>query len=106
MIRIYPSALPAQTFYVVLDGQYCTMSLYQKSERLYMDLAVGASDVFKGAICLNGADIVQSPSTSFSGSLHFFDRRGNSPPHWSGLADRFMLIYVGNDEELPAAFKF
>ena len=110
MQQINISAIPAQTFNVVLHGQYCTISLYWRQERLYLDLAVGAEVVCQGAVCQNRADILQSKSRYFAGTLHFFDLEGDAPPHWAGLhtgADgRFMLLYLEDGEEMPELLRF
>jgi hypothetical protein len=93
MRQISITPLPAQTFNAVLDGQYCTISLYWRQVRLYLDLSVGTNIVCRGALCLAGSDIVQSPSPFFRGQLYFYDREGNEPPHWQGLNRRWLLLY-------------
>jgi hypothetical protein len=95
---------------VVLGGQYCTLSLYWRQERLYLDLSVGAAAVCRGAVCQNRADVLQSPSRDFAGTLHFFDREGDRPPCWedvhSGVSGRWMLLYVEDGEEIPAELRY
>ncbi len=102
-MRIIPlSRLAAQTVNVVLDGQYCTLSVYWRQERLYLDLDSDGVAVCRGAICQNGADVPQSKSPRFSGTLHFFDLEGNRPPHWerlhNGDSGRWVLVYASADE--------
>lgn len=101
MLRIQTSQIPSQTFYCTLDGQYCEISLYWRDIYLYMDLSADNNVICTGAICVNKADIVQSPSPYFKGSLHFFDRLGDSRPHFEGLDDRWLFIFVSESEELP-----
>jgi len=100
------SAIPAQRFQVVLDGQYCTITIRQKGQRLYLDLSVADARVCVGAICIHGADVIQSPSPHFSGSLHFLDLTGQAPPQWAELGSRFVLIYLSAGEEVPEALRF
>jgi hypothetical protein len=116
MRQIPLSQIPAQTFHVVLADQYCTLSLYWRQERLYLDLQAGAAVVCRGAVCQNRADIVQSRSQDFAGTLHFFDREGDRPPRWEGLhtgsggaasaAGRWVLVYVEDGEELPLKLRY
>jgi hypothetical protein len=100
------SPIPAQTLRVILGGQDCDLAVYWRQERLYLDLAVGAAVVCRGAICQNGANILQGPSRFFRGSLHFFDTEGRRPPHFEGLNERFFLVYADEDETLPDGLRF
>lgn len=106
MRQISLSALPAQTFTVILDGQNCVISLYQRGKSLYLDLEADGNAVCKGAICRNRADTLQSRASLFSGTLHFWDTEGSSPPQWEDLGSRHLLLYAPKDEELPAGLRF
>ncbi|MDR1396856.1 MAG: hypothetical protein LBJ14_03915 [Desulfarculales bacterium] len=110
MQQIPLTQIPAQSFKVILADQYCTISIRWRQERLYLDLEVGQSVICRGAICQNRADIVQSRSQNFAGTLHFIDLEGNRPPHWQGLhtgtSGRWALVYVGADEEAPQTLRF
>lgn len=99
VINITPS--PNQMFQVTLDGQYCTILLRWKGNRLYMDLSQADAPVCNGAICVNLASIVQSPTANFRGSLYFVDTLGDEPPVWTLLNDRFFLVYYSEDEDIP-----
>ena len=106
-MQIIPlSRLPAQTLNVVLDGQYCTISLYWRQVRLYLDLFVGAKLICQGAVCQNRADVLQSRSHDFNGTLHFFDLDGELAPQWAGLNGRYSLVYVADGEELPEGLRY
>ena len=105
-MQIIPlSQIPAQTFNVVLDGQYCTISLYWRQERLYLDLTVGTTGICQAAVCQNRAEVLQSKSPNFHGALHFVDVEGDRPPHWEGLYTgsfgRWILVYAEAGEVLP-----
>jgi hypothetical protein len=105
MLTIPLSRIPAQTLNVILAGQYCTLSVYWRQERLYLDLSVGAIAICQGAICQNCADVLQSRSQDFAGTLHFFDQEGDRPPRWDGLhtgsSGRWILLYLEDGEEMP-----
>lgn len=101
---------PAQILNVVLDDQYCTISLKWRQMRLYMDLSVADTTIVKSAICQNRADVLQSSSPSFSGTLHFLDLEGDKPPEWGGLyngkAGRWVLLFLRADEEIPEKLRY
>ena len=84
--------IPAQTLNVTLNGQDCTIAVYWRLARLYLDLSVGTDVICQGAICQNAADIIQSRSPSFAGTLRFFDTAGDQPPRWDGLRDGAGLL--------------
>lgn len=109
MQQIPLSRLPAQTLNVVLAGQQCTLAVYWRQERLYLDLSVGPQAVCRGAICQNRAEIVQSPSHHFAGTLHFFDLEGDLAPHWKGLHTgsdgRWALLFLEAGEAMPETLR-
>lgn len=110
MQQIPLSQIPAQTFNVVLSGQYCTISVYRRQERLYLDLSVGAHPVCRGAVCQNRVDVLQSKSQDFAGTLHFFDLEGDRPPRFeqlhTGASGRWVLVYVEDGEEIPEVLRY
>lgn len=106
MERIPLQNIPSQTFSVVLDDQYCTISIYWKQEYLYLDLWVNDILIRQGAICQNLADVLQGSATGFSGSLHFYDLEGDRRPSYDALDSRYIFIYVPESEEIPALLEF
>lgn len=93
--------IPAQTFDIVLDGQYCTISIYWRQTHLFLDLSVGGTVLAAGRICQNGTNILQAGLKGFSGTLHFFDTDGTSIPIWDRLNSRYVLLYCSEGEALP-----
>lgn len=110
MLTIPLTQIPTQTFTVVLAGQYCTISLYWRQECLYLDLNVGMQSVCQGSICQNKANIVQSRSQAFTGTLHFFDLEGDRAPQWeklhNGTSGRWVLVYIPEGEEIPEKLRY
>ena len=98
--------LPSQSFQIILDGQYCTITLYWKQKQLYLDLLVGNEPVIVGHICQNRANILQSPNYKFRGTLHFWDTRGDRPPAWGELDTRYILLFLSEGEEIPEALRY
>lgn len=95
-------ATPNQQFLVTLDEQNCTINLYQRGERLYMDLLVEDGEIMRGAVCLPRVPLIQLAQHGFDGNFFFTDERSpvdlQQPPHWRGLSERFHLYYVPEDE--------
>lgn len=106
MKQIPLQAIPAQRLQVVLDDQNCTIAVYQRGNNLYMDLAVDADEVFNGAICRYGADVGQSPTLLFDGTLHFFDTQGQADPQYEGLDSRWYLLFIPDGEDVPEQLQF
>lgn len=92
---------PNQQVLVILGNQECTIAVYSRGGYLFMDLMVGSTPVFAGAICNHGANIVPFATELFKGSLHFYDTEGHSRPVWDKLKERFMLLYLDEGESLP-----
>jgi len=106
-MRLIPlNELPAQNIQVVLDGQYCGLTLRQKGPRIYLDLSADERPVCAGAVCVSGANVLQSPSPHFSGTLHFYDLGGQAAPRWPELGSRYLLLYLSADEEIPDVLRF
>lgn len=92
------SAVPAQQFDVVLNGQSCTITLRQKSIGMLLDLAIAGATIAEGVLCRNLVKIVRAPYVSFVGDLVFLDTQGSSDPIYSGLGERFVLLYLDGGE--------
>lgn len=104
MQRIPLRAAPNQSQQIVLGGQNCTLRLYTRTydgtDRLYCDLAVDQNLVFGGVICQDMAGLKLYGYQPFAGQLFFVDMEGGDDPVWSGLNDRFRLVYLEEGETL------
>jgi len=98
MVEIPLQPIPAQELQCILDSQNCTLRLYWRFWKLYMDLMVDSEPVFQGAICQNLQWVNQSPSPEFSGGLVFVDGLGDDAPRWDGLGTRWALLYLDVEE--------
>ena len=99
MLEIPLQQLPAQSFTVILDEQNVEISLYQRFDRLYMDVTLDESVIAAGCVCLNYIPVIQH-ETDFRGALVFADTLGDTAPQWDGLGDggRYVLFYLTQDE--------
>ena len=91
--RIPLAVFPAQSLAVQLGGQSCVIRVYQKSTGLYLDLLVGAVPIVTGALCRDRVWIVRDGYLGFTGDLAFVDTQGEADPFYTGLADRFQLLW-------------
>lgn len=101
MAQLVPlSAVPAQTLSVVLGGQNCQLSVYQKSTGLYLDLSVGGMPILNTMICRNAGRLLLSRTyLGFVGDLLFVDTLASplaagADPSYAGLGAQFQLIYL------------
>lgn len=102
MLELPLEATPNQEFLITLDDQDCTIAVYQRGTRLYLDLTVSREIVRQGAICQPGERIVQGATAAFRGQLYFVDERSQpdqqAAPQWEGLGTRWRLYWLTSDE--------
>lgn len=98
MVIIPLQPIASQRLQIVLDGQNCTIWLYYRWGRMYLDLTVDADPVLAGALCLNKVAVNLNPSLVFKGTLYFLDMQGNEAPQYAGLGDRWQLLYFSDGE--------
>jgi hypothetical protein len=94
MQQIPLAAVPSQSFGITLGGQNCVLSVYQKTTGLYFDLSVGGAPVSTTVRCLNEARLCEDRQYLFTGDFLFYDTQGDSDPDFTGLGDRFVLIFL------------
>lgn len=87
-------ATPAQTLNVTLSNQACALNIYQKSTGLFCDVYVNNALIIGGVIGQNLNRIVRDAYLGFDGDLIFFDTQGSSDPDYTGLGDRYVLLYL------------
>ena len=93
-MQIIPtSSIPAQSFSALLNGQEADFAVYQKNEGLFIDLSVNGVVFFTAKRCLDGASLVDELQNGFIGDILFCDMAGNDDPVYTGLGDRFQLVY-------------
>lgn len=94
-MKIIPiSAVPSQTFNIVLAGQNCSMSIFQKSDDVYLDLAVSNTPIVQGVLCVDRVKVVRHGYLGFIGDISFVDLQGASDPDYNGFGTRYRLIYL------------
>lgn len=93
MRKIPLRAVPAQACSVVLGGQNCQISVYQKSTGVYLDLQVNHEPVAMAVLCHDRVWLIRETYSGFVGDLIFVDTQGLDDPACTGLGDRFQLLY-------------
>lgn len=94
LISVPLQAVPSQSAQVILGGQNCLIRIYQKGVGLMIDLFVDGNPLVLGRICRDRNLLVRYRRFGFVGDLFFIDQQGESDPNYSGLRDRFSLIYM------------
>jgi len=91
-------SLPSQTTSVVLEEKTCLISLYQKDQGLFFDMAVNGEAIVSGVLALDANKLICREYLAFKGNLIFIDTQGNSDPYYTGLSNRFVLLYLTEEE--------
>lgn len=94
MLTIPLNAVSSQSLNVLLGGQNCQINVYQKSTGLYLDLSINNSPVVSTVICRDRVKLVRYQYHDFVGDLCFADTQGDDDPVYTGLGDRFILVYL------------
>lgn len=98
MRKIPLRAVPAQTCSVVLSGQNCQVSVYQKSTGVYLDLQVNHEPVAMAVLCHDRVWLIRAAYSGFVGDLTFVDTQGRDDPVYTGFGGRFQLMYRENTD--------
>lgn len=99
MVQPIPlTAVPNQVEAVALDGQSYILVVNQRASGLYMDVFMNGEAIILGVLCENENLIIRNRYLGSPGDFFFYDTQGSNDPEYSGLADRYRLIYVTQAE--------
>lgn len=99
MAQVIPvAAVPNQIEAVPLDGQSVIIQLNQRSSGLYMSVYMNGATIVLNVLCENENRIVRNAYLGFPGDFFFTDQQGSDDPYYTGLGDRFQLIYIEEAE--------
>lgn len=103
-MRVIPlAAVPNQTFAVVVDNQPAQIALRWNGGALYFDLTVNGQAVALSRVCRDKQLLlVDSRYRGFDGDFLFLDQQGDADPVYTGLGDRYQLIFVSASEIAPS----
>lgn len=94
MLQVPLIPTPAQQLSITLGEQVCRIVVRQLSTGLYLYLYVSDVLVIGGVICQNDNRIVRSAYLGFIGDLYFHDTLGDADPYYTGLGERFILLWL------------
>jgi len=99
MLLIPLAAVPNQIRSVVLNNQEFSLTIYQKSTGMFMDIASDlAPNPLVGVLCRNQCYCIMNAYFGFIGDFMWVDTWGaNADPVYTGLgnsAARFQLVYL------------
>jgi hypothetical protein len=99
MQQVPLSSVPSQTLSVVLAGQPCQISVYQRRTGLFFDLLVSGVAIVKCRLCHNLTRLIVQSYQGFVGDFFFFDTQGDTQPNYTGLGSitdpgRYQLVYL------------
>lgn len=101
MQQIALQSVPSQQVQIVLGGQTCAISVYVKTQCMFIDLAVNGVQVAYAVQCKNLVSLVPTAYLGFAGWMIFLDTQGSSDPQYAGLGSRWVLLYL-NAADLEA----
>lgn len=97
MLVVPLQPIPNQTLQVQLNGQACTLDVFQYAYGLFMSVTVGDTLIIATVLCENDVLIVRNSYLGFIGDFIFFDTQGTQNPDYTGLGgavSRYKLIYL------------
>lgn len=94
-------AVANQTLITPVGSQNCRVNIYQKNTGLFMDVLLNEEPIALSRICQNLNRIVRDLYLGFAGDFMFLDTQGSDDPLYTGLGDRWQLMYI-EASELPA----
>lgn len=93
VVQIPLSAVPSQIVTTLLGAQQCRIAVYQKRTGLFLDLFVNDQAIALGILCRDRVWLIRDAYFGFSGDLAFIDTQGVADPDYTGLADRYQLVW-------------
>jgi hypothetical protein len=95
MIPVPTSAVPSQTFSIVVANQDCQIALRQNGANMYFDLIVSGSPVVTARVVRNKQRLLlDAQYHDFVGDFIFNDTQGDTQPFYTGLGVRYQLFYM------------
>lgn len=93
MLIIPLAAVASQKLTVLLAGQNCQISVYQKTTGLFLDLAVSNDPIIQCNLCTDRVPMAADEYLGFIGSLQFVDTLGTTEPYYAEFGTRYFLVY-------------
>lgn len=103
MLLVPLQPIASQAFQITLAGQACNIAVYVKTDPsgnqyTYLDLQLNNVSIRSCQLCQNRTRLVRFAYLGFVGDLVFVDMQGQEDPQWSGLGQRWQLVYLAPGE--------
>jgi hypothetical protein len=99
MMNIPLRPVANQTLAVTLARQAAQIALRQNGAHLYFDLTNNGTTIVRTRICRDRQRLLLDIAyRGFIGDFIFVDTQGTSDPQFSGLGDRYLLVYLAAGE--------
>jgi hypothetical protein len=98
MLQVPLQAVANQQVQVQLGGQAVSLNIYQTGYALYMDVTSNDVSIVTGVVCEDRNRIVRDLYLGFSGDFIFADQEGTQDPDYTGLASRYVLLWLSPDD--------
>lgn len=98
MKEVALKTIPAQKIQTVLASQNCTIELHQKERGLFFSLSVDGKHIVDNVLAQDANPLIHRKYVSFAGNFVFMDTKGISDPDYTGLGQRYALLYLDAGE--------
>ncbi len=92
--------IPSQKLRINVDDHECSLWLFQKGERLYLDLDVDSQALIRAGVCLSDVPIIQKAQNILMGNFAFISLSDRLQPHYTSINTDHILIYFSADEDI------
>ena len=91
------SAVPYQTVSAVVNGQNYRITVRQNGAFVYASVTVDGEKVVDNALAVARGRVIPFAQTVAQTMLYWVDTQGNDRPQYSGLGDRWKLVYEADE---------
>lgn len=98
MLTIPTTATPSQIIQTNVGGQSVVINLYQKDKGLFADIIYENITAVSAVVCRDAVPLIGADYIGFSGNFMIVDTQGSSDPDYSGLGDRYQMVYLTAEE--------
>lgn len=91
------SAIPFQIVNAVVNGQNYRITVRQLGSDIYTSLVVDDEQVTNSVMAAARGKLIPWSQTIAQTMLYWIDTQGNERPQYSGLGDRWRLVYEASE---------
>ncbi len=96
-LEIPLSAVPFQTVNAVVNGQNYRITVRQLGSEIYTSLVVDDEQVTNTVLAVARGCLIPWSQTIAQTMLYWIDTKGNNRPQYTGLGDRWRLVYEASE---------